>query len=78
METVALVISIAALVLGIIAIVVAAKRKDVVKEVVNKTEVVHAPVENPFVYDEEVKAYKLDGDLYATGFICALDNDKEV
>lgn len=70
----AIILSVAAVVLGIVAIVIAAKNKrETVKEIVVEKKVVYAPVEHPFTYNEEVKAYRLDGSLYAEGFVCALD-----
>jgi hypothetical protein len=48
-----------------------------VKEITVKQEVIHAPVDHPFVYDEKAKAYRVNGSLYATGFIAALNIKKE-
>ena len=71
---IALILSSVAVVLGIVAVVMAARNKrETVREVVVRQEVVHAPVEHPFTYDEETRAYRLDGSLYAEGFISALD-----
>jgi hypothetical protein len=52
-------------------------KKTVVKETTVKQEVIHAPVDHPFVYDEKAKAYRVNGSLYVTGFISALDVNQE-
>lgn len=75
---ISIIISSLALVIAIIAVVMAVKnKKTVVKETTVKQEVIHAPVDHPFVYDEKAKAYRVDGSLYATGFVCALNIKKE-
>ena len=75
---ISIIISSLALVIAIIAVVMAVKnKKTVVKETTVKQEVIHAPVEHPFVYDEKAKAYRVNGSLYATGFIAALNIKKE-
>lgn len=73
METVTFIISVVALIIGIVAIVIAVRKKNI-KEVVTttKTEVVHAPVEHPFVYDEKNEVYSLDGSLEVSGGITCL------
>lgn len=73
---VALVIAILAFIISVIALVIALKRKNQTT-VVTKTEVIHAPVDHPFVYDEKAKAYRVNGSLYATGFLSALKINKE-
>jgi hypothetical protein len=73
-----IIISSLALVIAIVAVVMAVKnKKTVVKETTVKQEVIHAPVDHPFVYDEKAKAYRVNGSLYATGFISALNIKKE-
>lgn len=73
-----IIISSLALVIAIVAVVMAIKNKKItVKEITVKQEVIHAPVDHPFVYDEKAKAYRVDGSLYATGFVCALNIKKE-
>lgn len=73
-----IIISSLALVIAIIAVVMAVKnKKTVVKETTVKQEVIHAPVDHPFVYDEKAKAYRVNGSLYVTGFISALDVNQE-
>jgi hypothetical protein len=73
-----IIISSLALVIAIVAVVMAVKnKKTVVKETTVKQEVIHAPVDHPFVYDEKAKAYRVDGSLYATGFVSALNIKKE-
>ena len=75
---IALILSSAAVVIGIVAIIIAVRNKrETIKEVVIKQEIVHAPVEHPFTYDEEAKAYRLDGNLYTEGFISALDKENK-
>lgn len=70
---VAIILSMAAVVMGIVAIIIAVRNKrETVREVVVKKEVVHAPVEHPFIYDEESGAYRLEGGLYVDGSITAL------
>jgi hypothetical protein len=73
-----IIISSLALVIAIVAVVMAVKnKKTVVKETTVKQEVIHAPVDHPFVYDEKAKAYRVEGSLYATGFVSALNIKKE-
>lgn len=68
-----LALSIIALAVAIIALVASGlKRKEVVKE----TKVIEK-VDSPFVYDEERKSYRLDGNLYVDGGITALKEGKE-
>lgn len=75
---ISIIISSLALVIAIIAVVMAIKNKKItVKEITVKQEVIHAPVDHPFVYDEKAKAYRVNGSLYATGFISALNIKKE-
>jgi hypothetical protein len=75
---ISIIISSLALVIAIVAVVMAVKnKKTVVKETTVKQEVIHAPVDHPFVYDEKAKAYRVDGSLYATGFVSALNIKKE-
>jgi hypothetical protein len=75
---ISIIISSLALVIAIVAVVMAVKnKKTVVKETTVKQEVIHAPVDHPFVYDEKVKAYRVNGSLYVTGFISALNIKKE-
>jgi hypothetical protein len=73
-----IIISSLALVIAIVAVVMAVKnKKTVVKETTVKQEVIHAPIDHPFVYDEKAKAYRIEGSLYATGFVSALNIKKE-
>ena len=73
-----IIISSLALVIAIVAVVMAIKNKKItVKEITVKQEVIHAPVDHPFVYEEKAKAYRVNGSLYATGFISALNIKKE-
>jgi archaellin len=65
MVIVAIVLAAVAVVLSIIAIMKSGK----VVETKVTTKIEHAPVEHPFIYDEERKAYTLDGNFYATGSI---------
>ena len=75
----AIIIASAALVTAIIAVVISLKRQKVTERVVEKetVKVVHAPVEHPFVYEEETGFYRLDGSLYATGALAALDKQNK-
>ena len=75
----AIIIASAALVTAIIAVVISLKRQKVTERIVEKetVKVVHAPVEHPFVYDEETGFYRLDGSLYATGALAALDKQNK-
>ena len=75
---ISIIISSLALVIAIVAVVMAIKNKKItVKEITVRQEVIHAPVDHPFVYDEKAKAYRVNGSLYATGFISALNIKKE-
>ena len=76
---VAIIIASAALVTAIIAVVISMKRQKVTERIVEKetVKVVHAPVEHPFVYEEETESYRLDGSLYATGTLAAMDKQNK-
>ena len=70
---VAIILAALALIVAVVALIIAMKNK---REVITKTEVRYAPVEHPFIYDEKLKTYVLNGCLYAKGFITSLfDND---
>ena len=71
----AIIIAAAALVTAIIAVVISLKKQKVTERIVEKetVKVVHAPVEHPFIYDEETESYRLDGSLYVMGTLAALD-----
>lgn len=72
---VAIILSAVAVILGVVAIIIAAKNK---REVITKTEIKYGPVEHPFTYDSQKKSYVLDGDLFVKGSVTSLfDNDKE-
>lgn len=81
MTTFLIITTIVSLTVAIVALVIALK-KQTVKEVVKTEKVIeHAPVEHPFVFDEKNGMYRLDGDLYVTGSVSALnvlDNNKNV
>ena len=66
---VAIILSAVAVILGVVAIIIAAKNK---REVITKTEIKYGPVEHPFTYDDQTKSYYLDGNLFAKGFITSL------
>ena len=69
----AIILAALALIVAVVALIIAMKNK---REVITKTEVRYAPVEHPFIYDEKLKTYVLNGCLYAKGFITSLfDND---
>ena len=63
-----IVLGVISLLVSIAALVVAIRNKG--KEVVVETRIERAPVEHPFTYDEEKKAYYLDGELYAKNVSC--------
>lgn len=71
MTILAIILAALAVVLSIIAIVKSGK----VVETKVTTKIEHAPVKHPFIYDEQKKAYTLDGNFYATGSITC--NKKE-
>ena len=72
---VAIIFSAVAVILGVVAIIIAAKNK---REVITKTEVKYGPVEHPFIYDSQKKSYTMDGNLFVKGSITSLlDNDKK-
>ena len=58
-----------AAILGVVAIILAAKNK---REVITMTEIKYGPVEHPFTYDEKRKAYTLDGSLECTGTLSCM------
>ena len=72
---VAIILSALAVVLGVVAIIIAAKN---MREVITKTEIKYGPVEHPFTYDAEKHQYVLDGDLNVKGGItCLYSNVKD-
>ena len=66
---VAIILSAVAVILGVVAIIIAAKNK---REVITKTEIKYGPVEHPFTYDSQKTSYTLDGNLFVKGFITSL------
>ena len=81
MTTFLIITTIVSLTVAIVALVIALK-KQTANEVVKTEKVIeHAPVEHPFVFDKKNGMYRLDGDLYVTGSVSALnvlDNNKNV
>ena len=72
---VAIILSAVAVVLGVVAIIIAARNK---REVITKTEIKYGPVEHPFTYDSQKTSYTLDGNLFVKGSVTSLfDNYKE-
>lgn len=63
METVTLIISLIALICGIVAVI----RSGKVKEVKTEQTIIHAPIEHPFIYDEKDECYWLKGSLHVDG-----------
>jgi len=75
-----IVLGITALVVSIVALVIAIRKKPAEKVVVKEetTKVVYAPVEHPFTYNEEENIYTLDGALFVRGDVtCLLGNNKD-
>lgn len=70
---VAIIIGILALVIAVVSLLVSIKKQSV--KVIKETTTVieHAPVENPFYYDEKKKVYTLDGSLKVNGGISCLE-----
>lgn len=60
-----------------VAIVISLK-KQTVKVTKETTKIVeHAPVDNPFYYNEKQKTYQLDGNLKVTGAVSCMEMKKE-
>lgn len=75
MITILIILTVISLAVGVTALVIALKKQSS-KEIVKTEKVVrveHAPVEHPFVYDENKKTYILDGNFYVTGSVSALN-----
>ena len=72
----AIVFSIIASVISIVAVVLAIKAGKSKTEVVKETRVVYAPIEHPLVYDEKNKAYRLNGSLKVDGFVSCEEIEK--
>lgn len=74
---VAIILSIIAMVASSVAIVISLK-KQTVKATKETTKIVeHAPVDNPFYYNEKQKTYQLDGNLKVTGAVSCMEMKKE-
>ena len=74
---VAIILSIVAMAASSVAIVVSLK-KQTVKVTKETTKIVeHAPVDNPFYYNEKQKTYQLDGNLKVTGAVSCMETKKE-
>lgn len=73
-----LIISLIALICSIVALFLAYKRKNKT-EIIEKTitEVINGPIENPFIYDKNINAYTLMGDLKVNGYVTALNKEQE-
>ena len=78
---VAIILSIIAMVASSVAIVISLKnslKKQTVKVTKETTKIVeHAPVDNPFYYNEKQKTYQLDGNLKVTGAVSCMEMKKE-
>lgn len=71
MVIVAIVLAAVAVALSIIALVKSGK----VVETKVTTKIEHAPVEHPFIYDEQRESYTLDGKFYVTGSITCKEKE---
>lgn len=63
---IALILSSLALFVAVVALAIAVKNRRV-KEVITREEIIHAPVQYPFIYDEENKVFRLTGGLEVEG-----------
>ncbi len=70
MTAITFIISVVALACGCAALIIAMREsKKQTREIVR---VEKAPVEHPFIYDDEKQCYTLDGSLEVTGSVTAL------
>lgn len=70
----AIIISMVALTVAVIALVIATKRQTL--KVIKETKVEHAPVDHPFIYNETSKVYVLHGDLKVDGEVSCMHKKK--
>lgn len=71
MTAITFIISVVALACGCAALIIAMREsKKQTRETIVRVE--KAPVEHPFVYDDEKQCYTLDGSLEVTGSVTAL------
>lgn len=68
-----LVLAIISVIVSVVALVVAYKRKP--KDVITKE--TKMSYEHPFTYDEKNKCYYLDGGLYVNGVLCCKQKEKK-
>ena len=73
---IAIILSSVALVVAIIALVFAVKNHRV-KEIITREEIIHAPVQYPFIYDEENGVYRLTGGLEVDGSLSCYHHKKK-
>ena len=75
----AIIISSLALAVAIVALILAIKKQNVIKETTREKEIKieYAPIEHPFTYDSQKKVYQLDGSLKVNGGVSCLEKGKE-
>ncbi len=76
METVAIIIASVALIVATVAIIMATKKREVVKETTVEVVKESGPAENPFIYDEKGKVYRLNGSLKVEGSISCINKEE--
>lgn len=77
MNIVSLILSAVALIVAVIGLIIATKKRENIKEVVKETKV-KVEVNDPFTYDDARGMYVLDGNLEVTGAVGALGKEDKV
>lgn len=73
MDILAIIIASIAIITAVLAIIMAAKKREVFKETTK--EIVKESVDIPFTYDEKNKVYRLNGSLKVDGSISCINKE---
>ena len=73
MDILAIIIASIAIITAVLAIIMAAKKREVFKETTK--EIVKESVDIPFTYDESNKVYRLNGSLKVDGSISCINKE---
>lgn len=73
---VTIILSAVAVVLGVVAIIIAAKKREVIKETTVEVVKESAQADNPFTYDEKGKVYRLNGSLKVEGSLSCINKEE--
>ena len=76
MLTAAIIIASIALIVATVAIIMVAKKREVIKETTVEVVKESAQADNPFTYDEKGKVYRLNGSLKVEGSLSCINKEE--